>query len=90
MFRDAEFGCYTHYASLQDEDTVSLLSRVLYNYLDRIVFHAWRVPSLGVEDMPEVSDQYKGEALRRKSFLVRSRFSALIVNATVMTHFTGS
>ena len=54
----------------QNEDTVPLLSRILYTYLDRVVFHAWRIPSLGLEDIPEISEQYESEALRRKAFPV--------------------
>ena len=49
------------------QETCCLLSRYLYSYLDRIVFHAYRVPDITVKDMPQLSGPAKIEMLGKRA-----------------------
>ncbi|KAH8108752.1 P-loop containing nucleoside triphosphate hydrolase protein [Phellopilus nigrolimitatus] len=49
------------------EDTVSLLSRYTYSFLDKIVFYAYRVPDVTVSDMPHVPARERIEALGKRA-----------------------
>lgn len=60
----------------QDE-VASLFSRVTYSFLDEIVFYAWRVADIGIDDMPRLPQRESADALIRRGMKVRSpnRFS---------------
>ncbi|KAH8108771.1 hypothetical protein DFH11DRAFT_1057276 [Phellopilus nigrolimitatus] len=49
------------------EDTVSLLSRYTYSFLDKIVFYAYRVPDVTIADMPHVPARERIEALGQRA-----------------------
>ncbi len=59
--------------NVKDEDAVSLFSRVTYGYLSNTVFHAWRVPSITIDEMPEIAPKETSTSLRRKTFPVSRR-----------------
>ena len=47
--------------------------------MDPIVFHAWRAPTMSVEEMPEMTEKATAEALRRRGFPVRTCLSECTV-----------
>ncbi len=58
---------------MKDEDTVSLFSRATYGYLSSVVFHAWQVPSITIDEMPELPLKETSTSLRKKTFPVSRR-----------------
>lgn len=52
-------------------DTVPLISRVTFSYLDKLVYHAWHVPQLTLDDLPKLSVDESTDFIRRKAFPVR-------------------
>lgn len=50
------------------EQTASLVSFLLFSFLDPIVFKAYRVPHLPYEDLPPLADYDRAEHLIHKSF----------------------
>ena len=56
------------------EQTSSLLSMVLYTWLDPIVFKAYRVPHLPREELPPLADYDYSRNLKKKSFPVCSSY----------------
>jgi hypothetical protein len=63
------------------EQTASVLSLILYSYLDPLVFEACRVPHLSHERLPALADYDHAEYLREKAFPVRAS-NSLTVNET--------
>ena len=47
-----------------------LLSRITYSYLDKLVYYAWHVPQLALDDLPKLSAKSSASFLRRKAFPV--------------------
>lgn len=41
--------------------------------MDKIVYHAWRVPHLGIDEMPPLPTKEEAEVLRQKNFKVKSK-----------------
>ena len=54
------------------EQTASILSLVVYSFLDPLVFEAYRVPHLSHERLPAIADYDHTEYLREKAFPVRT------------------
>jgi len=52
------------------EQTSSLLSLALYNFLDPLVWFAYRVPNLDYSDLAPLTDTDSGEHLKARSFKV--------------------
>ena len=51
-------------------ETVSILSRVTYSFMDRIVFYAFKVPDLKVDSMPEIPDSAMATVLAEQAIPV--------------------
>lgn len=49
------------------QKTASLLSRYSYSYLDPIVYHAFRVPDIKIEDMPQIPGEGRIEVLAKRA-----------------------
>ena len=62
------------------EQTASILSLVVYSFLDPLVFEAYRVPHLSHERLPAISDYDHTEYLRKKAFPVRKGEYPFIVD----------
>ena len=54
------------------EQTASILSLIVYTFLDPLVFEAYRVPHLSHERLPAIADYDRTEYLREKTFPVRT------------------
>ena len=54
------------------EQTASILSLIVYSFLDPLVFEAYRVPHLSHERLPAIADCDHTEYLREKTFPVRA------------------
>jgi hypothetical protein len=54
------------------EQTASILSLILYIFMDPLVFEANRVPHLSHERLPAIADYDHTEYLREKAFPVRT------------------
>jgi hypothetical protein len=52
------------------EQTASILSLVLYTFLDPIIFLAYRIPHLSHDQLPPLSDYDYAKHLKAKSFPV--------------------
>ncbi|THV06409.1 P-loop containing nucleoside triphosphate hydrolase protein [Dendrothele bispora CBS 962.96] len=50
------------------EQTASLLSLVLYNFMNSIVFKAWKVEKLDQQDLPPIADFDRARNLRESKF----------------------
>ncbi|KAF9030066.1 P-loop containing nucleoside triphosphate hydrolase protein [Rhodocollybia butyracea] len=50
------------------EQTCSLLSRLVFGFMDTVVMKAYRSPSLPYEDLPPLSDYDYAEYLKKRSF----------------------
>ena len=60
------------------EQTASILSLVVYSFLDPLVFEAYRVPHLSHERLPAIADYDHTEYLREKTFPVRTGDSFIV------------
>jgi hypothetical protein len=58
-------------ATPSPEDTCSLLSSITYSFLDGLIFRAWRVPTIGVDDILVLPDESRSETLRARLMNVR-------------------
>ena len=54
------------------EQTASILSLIVYSFMDPLVFEAYRVPHLSHERLPAIADYDHTEYLREKAFPVRT------------------
>lgn len=52
------------------EQTTSLLSLAFYNFLDPVIFKAYRTPHLPVSELPPLADYDHGKNLVKRSFKV--------------------
>lgn len=52
------------------EQTASLLSFMLYSFLDPLIFLAYRIPKLSHEQLPPLADYDHAKHLTEKSFRV--------------------
>ncbi|TDL20550.1 P-loop containing nucleoside triphosphate hydrolase protein [Rickenella mellea] len=50
------------------EDTCSILSRVTYTYLDPVIFYAYRVPDIKLEELPPLPPDERSAVLAEKNF----------------------
>ncbi|KAH8113755.1 P-loop containing nucleoside triphosphate hydrolase protein [Phellopilus nigrolimitatus] len=66
------------------EDTVSLLSRYTYSYLDKIVFYAYRVPDITVADMPRLPARERIEALGQRALEAMDPMDSQVGNRHVL------
>lgn len=57
------------------EQTASLISLVLYSFLDPVVYAAYKTPSFGREQMPPLADYDQASVLVNKSFPLLYPFS---------------
>ena len=64
------------------EQTASIVSLILYSFLDPLVFEAYKVPHLSHERLPAIADYDHTEYLRGKAFPVRTRNYSFIVDET--------
>ena len=64
------------------EQTASILSLIVYSFLDPLVFEAYRVPHLSHERLPAIADYDHTEYLREKTFPVRTSDYSIIVDET--------
>ena len=64
------------------EQTASILSLVVYSFLDPLISEAYRVPHLSHERLPAIADYDRTEYLREKAFPVRTSDYSLIVDET--------
>ena len=62
------------------EQTASVLSLILYNFMGNIVFRAYRLPHLPFDELPPLADYGAAENLLQRSFKVYIP-SASLVNA---------
>ena len=60
------------------EQTASILSLIVYSFLDPLVFEAYRVPHLSHERLPAIADYDHTEYLREKTFPVRTSDCSII------------
>lgn len=49
-----------------------ILSRLTYAFMDGIVFHAWKAPHVGIDELPPLPIDQEAEVLRSKTFRVSS------------------
>jgi len=54
------------------EQTASILSLIVYSFLDPLIFEASRVPHLSHERLPAIADYDRAGYLRETAFPVRS------------------
>ncbi|KLO18951.1 P-loop containing nucleoside triphosphate hydrolase protein [Schizopora paradoxa] len=47
-------------------DVAPLLSRLFYTFMDGVIFHAWKVPHIGIEDLPVLPSKEEAEVLGDK------------------------
>ena len=64
------------------EQTASILSLIVYTFLDPLVFEAYRVPHLSHERLPAIADYDHTEYLREKAFPVRTSNYSFVVGET--------
>ena len=64
------------------EQTASILSLILYTFLDSLVFEAYRVPHLSHERLPAIADYDRTDYLREKAFRVRTGDYLFVVDET--------
>ena len=64
------------------EQTASILSLIVYSFLDPLVFEAYRVPHLSHERLPAIADYDHTEYLRGKAFPVKIRDYSFVVDET--------
>lgn len=62
----------TFQAEPGQDEVASLFSRVTYSFLDEIVFYAWRVADIGIDDMPRLPQRESADALIRRGLKARS------------------
>lgn len=55
-------------------EVASLLSRVTYSFMDKIVFYAWRVPDIGINDMPHLPQRQSVETLCHRGMKVSNSY----------------
>ena len=51
-------------------DTTPLISLATFSYMDKIMFYAWRVPHLGIDEMCPLPVKENADNLRQKGFQV--------------------
>ena len=64
------------------EQTASILSLIVYSFLDPLVFEAYRVPHLSHERLPDIADYDHIKYLREKAFPVRTSNYSFIIDGT--------
>ena len=64
------------------EQTASILSLIVYSFLDPLVFEAYRVPHLSHERLPAIADYDHTEYLRGKAFPVKISDYSFVVDET--------
>ena len=70
------------------EQTASILSLIVYSFMDPLVFEAYRVPHLSHERLPAIAECDRTEYLREKAFPVRTGDDAFVVDElTVLSSF---
>ena len=56
----------------RSEQTASILSLIVYSFLDPLIFEASRVPHLSHERLPPIADHEHAKYLCEKNFPVRT------------------
>lgn len=59
-------------------DIAPILSRLTYSFMDGIVFHAWKVPHIGIDELPPLPVKEEAEVLRSKTFRVSSLYVSFV------------
>jgi len=64
------------------EQTASILSLIVYSFLDPLITEAYKVPHLSHERLPAMADYDRTEYLREMSFRVRTGDYSFIADET--------
>ena len=68
------------------EQTASILSMMLYNFLDPVVFSAYRISHLSFEQLPPLADYDYTKNLVRRSFPVSVNQTTRIIHLWILKH----